>query len=343
MGFNEGFNIQMRFEHPEVLYWLWLVIPLAVFFVWKVRRRRRLLADFARDGIWEELCASVSWRVVKRKQRLLLAVFVLSLFALARPQWGFELQEVRRQGVDILLAVDVSKSMLTTDVAPNRLERTKLAIRDLISGLKGDRVGIIGFAGDAFLLCPLSSDYGGVLLSLEDLKPASIPRGGTNVGAAIEEAMRVFAERRSAYKAVVILTDGENLEGDPLAAAKKAKDQGVKIYTVGIGTQEGELIQVADEQGKVEFLKDSEGNFVKSRLNEGLLQKIALATGGVYVRSGGSQSGLDIIYDRALSKLDKTEFDSEMKRRYFERFQWPLAVAFLLLFIETILPVRKRK
>ncbi|HSV44025.1 MAG TPA: VWA domain-containing protein, partial [Candidatus Bathyarchaeia archaeon] len=201
----------------------------------------------------------------------------------------------------------------------------------------------IGFAGDAFLLCPLSSDYGGVLLSLEDLKPASIPRGGTNLGAAIEEAVRVFANRRSAYKTLVVLTDGENLEGDPAAVAQKAKDQGVKIYAVGIGTQEGELIQVVDGQGKAEFLKDSEGNFVKSRLNEALLQEIALATGGLYVRSGGSQSGLDIIYDRALSKLDKTEFDSEMKRRYFERFQWPLGLAFLLLFIETILAVRKRE
>jgi len=237
----------------------------------------------------------------------------------------------------------VSRSMLTQDVSPNRLERARLAVKDLIGRLKGDRIGLIVFAGDAFLACPLTSDYGGALMSLEAVDTRSVPRGGTNIASTIREALRIYDEGGMNHQVFVILTDGENLEDDPLALARQAKEKGIRIYTIGIGTGEGELIRVPDGQGGYEFLKDDQGNFIKSRLNEGLLQEIAVSTGGLYVRSGGAQFGLDVIYEREFSKLEKVELERRMERRYFERFQWPLSVAVIFLILETALPVRKRQ
>ncbi|MEW5895003.1 MAG: VWA domain-containing protein [Candidatus Omnitrophota bacterium] len=332
----------MKFADLQILWFLWLIVPLSWLLIFFIKRRKDLLMKFAKGRLWERLTESVNWQALNFKYTALVFVFVFSLAAMARPQFGFTLQEVKRQGVDILLAVDVSKSMLTRDVSPNRLERTKLAVRDLIDQLHGDRVGLIAFSGDAFLLCPLTPDYGGVMMSMESLEPAIIPRGGTNVAAAIDEALDIYAEHPSQYKTLVILTDGENLEGDPVAAAREAKSRGMKIYTVGIGTKEGELVSVPEGNGH-EFLKDREGNVVKSRLNESLLQEIALKTGGFYVRSGGARFGLDVIYDQALSKMDRTEFEGQMKRRYFERFQWPLALSVILLVAEMAIPVRKKK
>ena len=331
----------MTFAYPNNLLWLWLTVPFAVLLIFALYRRKKILRAFAAGSLWKELSGSMNRRMLNMKYILLLLVFILSIIALARPQWGFELQEVRRKGVDILLAVDVSKSMLTEDVAPNRLERTKLAVRDLVEDLQGDRVGLIAFAGDAFTVCPLTSDYGGVMLSLEGLGIQSIPRGGTHVSSAIEEAGRVYSKRDIRHKTLVILTDGDNLEGDPVSAAEKARDNGIKIYTVGIGTREGELIRVPDGRGGHEFLKDRSGNFVKSRLNESLLQELALSTGGLYVRASGARFGLDVIYEREIAKLEKTEFDTQMKRRYFERFQWPLGAAVIILILMMSLPVRR--
>lgn len=335
----------MKFEHSNIFLLLWFALPLAGLLILAMLRREKILQQFLQGSpnLWRTLCASVHWRRRRIKVLFLVLAFVFSVLALARPQWGFELREVKRQGTDILLAIDVSKSMLTQDVAPNRLERTKLAVRDLIGQLRGDRVGLIAFAGDAFLACPLTSDYGGVLLSLENLNVQSIPRGGTNVSSAIKEAIRVYHERKIKNKTMIILTDGDNLEGEPLALAEKAKADGIKIYTVGIGTREGELVRVPDKDGGSSFLKDKDGNFVKSRLNEQLLQDIALATGGLYVRASGAQFGLDIIYEREIAKFEKTEYDAQMKRRYFERFQWPLSIAVVLLVLATALPERQRQ
>jgi Ca-activated chloride channel family protein len=189
--------------------------------------------------------------------------------------------------LDILIVIDTSKSMLTTDVKPNRLERTKLAVKDLVKKLNGDRIGLLAFAGDAFLICPLTVDYGGFLMSLDDINVGTIPRGGTAIGKALENAIKGFDNTPSQYKAIIVLTDGENLEGDPIHWAKEAKQKGIKVFCVGIGTQDGELIQIENDKGEKEFLKDSSGNFVKSRLDESLLQQIALETGGAYVQASG--------------------------------------------------------
>ncbi len=276
------------------------------------------------------------------KYVLLLSVVIFSILALARPQWGFQWQELHREGLDIIVAIDTSKSMLTEDVKPNRLERTKLAVKDLLKKIDGDRIGLAAFAGEAFLVSPLTIDYNGFTLSLNDLNAESIPRGGTSISSAIEEAIKGYEKIPAEYKAVIIITDGENLEGDPLAAAKKAKEKGIKIYCVGIGTREGELIRIQNELGNFQFLKDENGNFIKSRLNEAILKAIARITGGAYVRASGAEFGLDLIYEQQLSKIEKREFESKMEKRYYERFQIPLALALVLLIMETLLSTRRK-
>ena len=333
----------MRFEYPQILFGLWLVVVLVIFFIWRSREHKKLLEKFAEQKLLKDIAQNFDERKRTYKNILIIIVFTFGIIALARPQWGFVWQEVKRQGLDILVVVDCSKSMLTQDVKPNRLERTKLAVKDLVKKLKGDRIGLIAFAGDAFLVCPLTVDYGGFLLSLDDLSVNTVPRGGTNLGRAIEEAMKGYDNTPTKFKSVIITTDGDNLEGDPLAAAKKAKDKGIKIYTIGIGTKEGELIQVPDDQGNPQFFKDDQGNFVKSRLNENLLQKIALTADGTYVRASGAEFGLDYIYENELSKLEKREIESKIEKKFYDRFQFPLAVATLLLVLETCLTTRREK
>lgn len=333
----------MRFEEPMLLNLLWLLILLGLFFAWALGAYKRRLAKFSEAKFFPEIAATTDMRKPRRKAVLLLLVFFFSILALARPQWGFEWQEIKRQGMDIFMVVDTSKSMLTQDVRPNRLERTKLAIQDFLTKLKGDRVGLIAFAGDAFYMCPLTVDYNGFLLSLNDLSTESVPRGGTNLAHAIEEALKGYDDTPNEYKAIIIITDGDNLEGEPLEIAQRAKDMGVKIYTVGVGTKEGEMIQMSSEDGQIEFLKDQEGNFVKSRLNEKLLQQIALKTDGIYVKASGLNFGLDLIYEQELSSRSRREIQSRMEKKYYERFQFPLAVALLLLLIESFMTTRRAK
>jgi len=302
-----------------------------------------MMERFSEKPLLPEIAPSFDQKQNVRVGCLLLAVVLLVVIALARPQWGYEWQEIKRQGLDILVAIDTSRSMLTQDVQPNRLERTKWAVKDLLKRLEGDRIGLIAFSGEAFLVCPLTVDTQGFLLSLEDLDTETIPRGGTDLEAAVREAIREYDEVPSKYKAVILLTDGENWEGDPLAAARKARDKGIRIYCIGIGTQEGELIRIPGASGKTEFLKDENGNFVKSRLDEKLLQEIALAAGGVYVRASGAQFGLELIYDQELSKLEKREIASQKEKRFHERFQIPLGLALILLCAETLLTNRKKR
>lgn len=340
----------MHFAEPLIFHLFWVVILVTVFLFRAAQRRGKVLERFIEHPLLADVVPGMDPGRLFRKNILLAGVFVFSVLALARPQWGFEWQEVRRRGLDILLVVDTSRSMLTADVKPNRLERTKLAVQDLLKKLEGDRVGLIAFAGDAFMVCPLTVDYAGFMLSLNDLDVRTVGRGGTNLSRAIEESLRGYDAARNDYKAIILITDGDDLEGDALAAARKAKDKGVRIYCIGIGTPEGELIQFVNERGEAEFLKDAAGNFVKSRLNENLLRQIALATGGVYARSGGAEFGLDFIYEHELSRLpigslreEKRDIEEKMRKHYQERFQVPLAIALILLLMETCLPTRKTR
>lgn len=333
----------IHFAQPFFFNGIFAVIAVAALLFFLARLRRRTIHQFGEKKLAALTSRSFSNTRFIWKEVLIGGVFLFSVLALVRPQWGFDWQEVKHQGLDIMILMDTSKSMLTEDVKPNRLERAKLAVKDLLKKLKGDRIGIIAFSGDAFLTCPLTADYGGFVMSLDSLGVDTIPRGGTDLGKAIQEALKGYGDVASKYKAVIILTDGENWEGDPVHWAKVAAQKEIHIYTVGIGTREGELIHVVQDDGEAGFLKDSAGNFVKSRLNENMLKEIAAVTGGAYVRSSGAHLGLNYIYDNYLAHLEKRDIESKMEQRYYERFQIPLFLAFLLLVFETRLSSRRPK
>jgi Ca-activated chloride channel family protein len=250
--------------------------------------------------------------------------------------WGFHWEEVKREGVDLVVALDTSKSMLTADVAPNRLARAKLAVQDLLAELAGDRIGLVAFAGTAFVQCPLTLDRDAFRESLDAVDVGIIPRGGTNLTVAIDTALGAFEGRQGSHQALVLITDGEDHEGKVEDAVKRATERGVKVYTVGIGTAEGELIPV--EGG---YLKDRKGQVVKSRLDEGTLKKIAVDTGGVYLHAAGADLGLKDLYRDHVASMEKRELASTLERRYEHRFQIPLAVALLCLVAEPLVGERR--
>jgi Ca-activated chloride channel family protein len=331
----------MTFGNLHAVHYLWLLPALVLFYIWARKKRVGAMERFAHKDLLDQLLPSLD-----RKRQNMKALFILlSVFAvvlsLMRPQWGFEWKEVTRSGLDILIAIDTSKSMLAEDVKPNRLERSKLAVKDLIQKLSGDRIGLIAFAGSAFLQCPLTVDYGGFILSLDDLDVNTLPKGGTSLSNAIKTALESYEGGGKKYKALVIITDGEDHEGNTDEWAEKAKEQGIKIFTIGIGIREGELIPVTDESGNRMFLKDRSGNVVKTSLDEKTLQDIALATGGSYVKATATEFGLELIYEEKLSKMEKREVENKMIRKYYERYQIPLAIALLLLCIEPFIRERK--
>lgn len=290
------------------------------------------------------LLGRLTRNISPRRRLLKKGLWLLALFccflALARPQYGFKWVEVKRKGIDILFALDTSKSMLTEDIRPNRLERAKLAIIDFVGQLDGDRVGLLPFAGSAFLMCPLTIDYSAFEESLTTVNTTTIPKGGTDLGKAIAEAESSLAGRNANYKILILLTDGENLEGDALAAATKAARNGMTIFTVGVGTTEGELIPLP-AGGPGNFVKDESGKFITSRLDEKALIAIAEATGGLYVPLGKNGEGLEHIYQQKLSLIPKKELAEKKHKEPLERFSWPLGVAILLLMVEFIISGRK--
>jgi Ca-activated chloride channel family protein len=333
----------MQFANPTYLPLIATAVAILVlFFLAVMKRRATLIKRFADKNLISQIAPSSSIRKKWAKMIMLIAAAGLLLLALARPQWGFEWQETKMVGLDILLAIDVSKSMLARDIKPNRLERSKFAVKDLVKKLNGDRIGLIAFAGTAFLQCPLTIDYNGFMLALDDLTTSSIPRGGTSISSAIREAMNVYKDGDQKYKILIIITDGEELEGSAIAAAEEAKKMGIRIYCVGVGSAEGEIIPITDDRGERAYLEDRSGAIVKTSLNEGLLKNIALSTGGSYVRATSADFGLSLLYDKSISKLEKHDIDTRMRKNYQERFQIFLAIALAVLAIEPLVSERKR-
>jgi len=324
------------------MHFIWLMGAIVLFFLWSYKKRKRDMELFAHKDLLNDLAGSLDRKRQKLKSYLILVSLLLIIIAIMRPQWGFEWKEVSRSGLDILIALDTSKSMLAEDVKPNRLERSKLAVRDLIKKLQGDRIGLIAFAGSAFLQCPLTVDYSGFGLSLDDLDVNTIPKGGTSLSDAVSVAIESYEGRKKKYKVLVIITDGEDHEGSSMEWAEKAKEKGIKIFAIGIGTKEGELIPITDASGGISFLKDRKGNVVKTRLDESSLQNMALTTGGSYVKATGKEFGLDLIYEEKLSQMEKREIKNKMVKRYEERFQIPLLLALILLCVEPFIVERKR-
>ena len=332
----------MRFEHPNLL-WLLLVVPpaLALFFWWRERARQKLLVQFIEARLLSSLTIGLSPARRKIRFALLILAVALLVIALARPQYGFDLQKVEQRGLDIVVAIDTSKSMLTTDIAPNRLARAKLAALELMQKAGTDRMGLVAFAGDAFLECPLTIDNTAFQQSVRTLDVNSIPQGGTALAAAINTAQTAFKEADH-YKVLVLFTDGEDNDSETgaLEAAENAAKAGLKIFTIGIGTAAGDLIRVTDANGNSDYVRDAQGNVVKSHLNEPLLNQIATTAGGFYLPLRGADT-VDTLYDRGLAPLPKSESQEKLIRRYHEQFQWPLAAAILLLLAEMFLPERR--
>jgi len=326
-----------------MVHLLWLLPGLVLYFIRAQKKRKRDMGHFADTDLLQHLARSVNTKGRTLRTVCILTAVLLIVISLMRPQWGFEWQEVRRSGLDILIAIDTSKSMLAEDVKPNRLERSKLAVKDLIKKLRGDRIGLIAFSGSAFLQCPLTVDYSGFHLSLDDLSPDTIPKGGTSITSAIRVALDSYEGGMKKYKVLVIITDGEDHEGTPLELAEEAQKQGIKIFTVGIGTKEGELIPVTDASGSRIFLKDRNGNVVKTRLDEETLREIALKTGGSYVKATAAEFGLELIYDEKLSKMEQREIENKMVKKYEERFQIPLMFALFIMGVELFIRERREE
>lgn len=331
----------ITFGQPLWFWGLALLPLLIVLYARNESRRGKLLQQLVAARLLDRLAGTVSLRL----RRLRFALFLLGLAALlvslAQPRYGYTWEETKRQGRDLLIAIDCSKSMNATDLSPSRLARAKLATQDLIGQLPGDRVGLIAFAGTAFLQAPLTIDYGAVLNSLSEMDTDIIPRGGTNISAAIAEADAAFGKGESENRCLIIFTDGEDLEADAIAAASAEKDH-MRIFTVGLGSAEGSLIPVPGENGGTNFVKDENGQIVKSRLDEDRLRKIAESTGGFYVHLQNGPAEMKQIVRDGLAQMKEKEIDARLARRPIERYQWPLSAALVLLVASSLLGERKR-
>lgn len=323
---------------------LLILIPfLIAFFLFVSAKKKRALALFGNKILIEKLSLSKSITKERWKKVLLIAVTGFLVISMARPQIGTRLTMTRRQGVDVIIAIDTSLSMLAQDIKPNRLEKAKLEIALLIDKLKGDNVGILTFAGDSFVQCPLTLDYNAAKMFLSIIEVGMMPRPGTAIGDAIRVATESFIKKERKHKVLILLTDGEGHETNPVRAAEEAKKEGVIIYTIGIGTKNGEPIPIVDENGRITgHKKDKGGNVVLSKLDDTTLQKIALVTDGKYYHATPSEFELDKIYDE-ISKMEKKELSNRLFTQYEDRFQYFLAVALILLCVEFAIGDRRKK
>lgn len=330
----------MKWGQVQLLYWLPLAIPLAWGCFALLRRRRKAIARLVDPTLLNVLAPS--WNPARAKSRLVLRIVALGMLvlALARPQWGFRWEEVRRQGLDILVVLDTSRSMMAADIKPSRLQQAKWGIRDLLHNLRGDRVGLVPFAGSSVLQCPLTIDYAAFTMTLDDIYAGIIPRGGTAIGQALRTAIDAFPKDGTADRVILLITDGEDHEGDPLALLPELKEKQIRVYGIGIGTLEGEMVPGADGQGA--YFKDRQGQVIKTTLREDVLQKLALGTGGTYVRSAPGDTGLARVFNESITNLKRSEQESRTARIYEERFVWPIVAALLLLAWEALLGDRRK-
>ncbi len=329
----------LRFANDHY-FMLLLLLPLFIVFYWRVFRwKTRAMQRFGNLELIKKLTASVSRGRQVLKASLLVTVLFCMTLALTRPQIGTRLEEVKREGVDIFVALDVSTSMLAEDIKPSRLDKAKHEISTFVDLLRGDRIGLIAFAGDAFVQCPLTLDYGAAKTFLDIMDPSLLPEPGTNLSAAIRTAMKSFESQERKHKVLVLITDGEDHGDDVLKMAEAADREGVVLYTVGIGSPKGVPIPVYDKYGNKEFKKDRKGEVILTKLDQLTLEKLALLTGGKYYQSVTGETRLEMIYDE-ISKMEKKELASRKFSQYEDRFQYILGFAIMLLLLEIFLSER---
>ncbi|MCO5062481.1 MAG: VWA domain-containing protein [Kiritimatiellae bacterium] len=329
----------MNIGDPSYLKALWLLLPLAALCIVLYRRRvRQMRTFFAADALAK---LATGWRAKRRARRLALWLFAIALllFSLARPQWGFRWEESTSRGLDILVLLDTSRSMLAQDFKPNRLQQAKWGLRDFTRELRGDRVGLIPFAGAAYLQCPLTIDYAAFLMSLADVRVGMIPRGGTALATALKTAIETFDKQAESDRVLLLITDGEDHEGRIENWLPKLKEKNIRVYAIGVGSAEGEPLPAAD--GGAGFQKDADGKVVLSSLHEDPLRKLAMETGGAFIRAAPGDLGLDALIKQHLSSLTRKETDSRLAKIWEERAGWFIGLALCALALESA--VRERR
>lgn len=324
-----------RFANSEYLYLLLLIPVLAIIYALVARRRRHLLAKFGNLELLQGLMPDFSRGRLRLKFVLYLLAFACVVLAAARPQFGSKLREEKSKGVEMMLVVDVSNSMLAEDFEPNRLERTKYAIGKLFEGLHQERVGLVAFAGEPKVQLPITSDYRMAQAFAKRLSPSLVGEQGTAIGKALQLATLSFSSQSEQSRVIVLITDGENHEDDAVEAARVAKEQGIRIYTIGIGTPEGAPIKIDGE-----FVKDEDDQMVVSKLGEQMLEQIASITDGAYVRATKQSIGLEEIV-KSINEMEKSELSTVRYEEYNEQYQYLLAVALSLLLLESLILSRR--
>ena len=331
-----------QLENKYFLVALVLIPLFIILYALTVSWRKRTMKLYGETDVIKKLMPDTSVNKRFAKFILFLVAFAFLIIGIVNPQIGTRLENVKRSGADLMICLDVSNSMRATDLSPNRLVKAKMAISKLIDKLNGDRIGIIIFAGEAFVQLPITTDYASSKLFLESISPDMIPTQGTNIGDAIDLSMESFGKDEGKNKAIIIITDGEDNESDGIRAARHAADKGVSIYTIGMGSPDGAPIPIYANGVREGYKKDKEGNTIVTRLNEQTLQEIATAGNGLFVRATNSDVGLNNVINE-IDKLEKKQFESKMYRDYEDRFQIFIFIAFILLIAEFFISERKSR
>jgi len=337
--FDKGENTVMEWGSPHNFVWLWALPVLPAVFFFASQRKKLEMRRFGEAALVERLAASLDVKRRLLKKILFTMAVACVVLALAEPHFRKKETLVERKGIDVVIAVDVSDSMLAKDIPPSRLEKAKLELSELIDKLKEHRIGIVAFAGEAFIQCPLTLDKNAAKLFLSTVSPNLIPTPGTSITSAIRVATRTFSEKEKESKALILLTDGENHEGEAVEAARLAKKEGVRIFVIGIGTPDGSTLP--NLFGQEGFKRDKEGRPVLSKLNEPLLKEIAGSTGGIYTRASRGEFEIDRIAGE-IQKIAQKGLKNELSVEYEENYQYFLVLAFVLLLAEMFLSERKR-
>ena len=321
----------MRFGSPEYFYLLLLFIPLIFFLIWSQKKKKQLLNLFLSKSLVYRLLDPLTLKRLKIDTILIaFAVFFLIL-ALTQPRWGYYWKDLTQEGVDIIIALDVSNSMLAQDIKPNRLERAKHKIADLLDMLEGDRIGLVAFAGTSYLQCPLTLDYSAARIFLNAIDTNLIPVKGTSIGDAIRTSVKAFNTQDTRSRAIILITDGEDHTGDAIESAKWAKEHETKIFVIGIGNKIGAPIPSTNPEVPG-FKKDKNGEVILTKIDEPTLQKLALETGGSYVRSVSGDMDLQKLYMESIKhEVESKEIKTERRRMWKEKFQWFILAALLCL------------
>jgi Ca-activated chloride channel family protein len=328
-----------RFANPEYLYLLFVLPVLVVFYVYSIIRKKKAIRKYGNPELLSELMPEVSSKRQHWKFWLLFGAITVVIFVIAGPQFGSKLETIKRQGVEIMICLDVSNSMLAEDVTPNRLEKAKQMLSRLTDGFSNDKVGLIVFAGDAFTQLPITSDYISAKMFLSSINPSMVSTQGTAIGAAINLAVRSFTPNETSDKTIILITDGENHEDDAIGATRKAAEKGIHVNIVGMGQPNGSPIPTG---GNNSFMKDKEGNVVVTKLNEQMCQEIAAAGQGLYVRADNTNSALKALQSE-IDKMNKSELDSKIYSEYDEQFQTLAWIALFLLIAEFLTLDRKNR